>query len=391
MRKALLIVLLLVLCSFSAALGQNNKVFSIFTHYGKVITTNSFLKGENKLNCPINIFKDFSIRYEIQTNGSKPWHSFYDYPSFGIGIDVIDFSDKGLLKTPVAAYSFLSMSYWKNKKFDLRGEFSLGIAGNWNYFDEKNNIENTAIGSALTCYFDYGFHLYYKVVPNIDMSLGISMTHFSNGALKKPNRGINIISPRLAVKGTLKNYKEKINLSNESQYFDTINTFSFSCPVFVGIFGDYYRAYNYGINDSLYRKQFIVFGISPTIHYNFNIKHSVGLGFDAAYFDMAGKYLAVENGEIVLCYESNWKKRFNAGVFISYEWRMFNFILTVEPCLYLYKHDVKIEYSFFYVPIFYQRIGFQYLFSKNFFAGLKLRAYRFSIAHFIEWNLGIRL
>jgi hypothetical protein len=39
----------------------------------------------------------------------------------------------------------------------------------------------------------------------------------------------------------------------------------------------------------------------------------------------------------------------------------------------------------------YQRIGLKYHIFENIFAGINVRAYDFSIADYIEWNIGYRI
>jgi hypothetical protein len=393
-KKTIIFLFVISVSILATSQTANDKVFSAFSHYGSVFQTNGFIKGENRLDYPVKRFADISLRYEIQTNGSESWHALYDYPSYGFGLYLIDFKDKGLLRTPFAAYAFLSVSYWQSKRFDIRGEFALGLATNWDYFS-RDNILNTAIGSPVTCYFDYGFHLYYKTNSNFDIGFGVSSTHFSNGALRKPNRGINVIAPRLAVKYSGFNEKGSRNagsdLAHSKDPLPSSNSFTFVISAFGGVFGHYYRAYNYGIADSIFQKQFLVCGLSPSVLYNFNIKHSLGIGLDVAYFDMAGKSLAIKDESIVMSDEVGFMEKLNAAVFLAYEYRMHNFALTIEPAIYLYKYNSQTENSIYDAPAFYQRIGVRWQFSKHCFVGLKLRAYRFSIAHFIEWNVGVKL
>ncbi|MDR1847154.1 MAG: acyloxyacyl hydrolase [Bacteroidales bacterium] len=393
--KQIFTLFLLSFAIMSLHSQQRNDVYiSAFSHYGSVISTNSFLNGENRLNQSVKRFGDISLRCEIQTNGCRQWHSWYDYPSFGFGLYLIDFRDNGLLRTPIAAYTFLSFSYWHNKRLDLRGEFALGLAGNWDYFSE-NNVLNTAIGSPITCYFDYGFHLYCNITGQFKAGVGVSMTHFSNGGLRKPNKGINMIAPRFALKYNAFPQKKNDNSLSQNnvskEQMPNVNKFNFVLTTFGGSYGHYYRAYNYGLADSIFRKSFFVCGISPSVIYNFNIKHGLGLGLDFAYFDMAGKSTEITNGEIVLRDEIKNQQRFNAALFLAYEYRIHHFTLTVEPCLYLYQYKSETENLITDVPVFYQRIGVRWQATNHFFCGLKLRAYNFSIAHFIEWNVGIRL
>ena len=395
MRKTILLLFFAGLTNFIIAQeASNDKIISAFLRHGRVLQLNSFVKGDNEFNHVIKNFTDASLRYEIQTNGCREWHSAYNYPSYGFGLYLTDFDDKGLLNTPFAAYAFLSSSYWQSKRLNLRGELALGLAANWNHFSLDNAL-NVAVGSPVTCYLDYGLHLYYKTDINLDFGFGLSMTHYSNGALRKPNRGINVVAPRLSVKYKGLN-KAKITqaespLAISSNSLPALKPRSFVVSAFGGIFGYYYRAYGSGIADSIFREQFLVGGLSVSALHNFNIKHSLGFGLDVGYFEMTGKSTKIKDGVIIVNDQAGFWERLNAALFLAYEYRIRRFAMTFEPSIYLYKYKIDARDPISDVPLIFQRIGIRWQFFDHCFVGLKLRAYNISVAHFLEWSVGIKL
>ena len=155
MKKHLMIIALLLI-SFSA-IGQDRFLdsYSIHGQSGWVLPTNDFVKGNNTQQTPISLIYAASLRYERQTDGSRPWHQLYDYPSYGLGLYIADFNVKNQLGKPIALYGFMS-SYVINKpKWSLKTEISIGLAFNWQHFSTENPL-NDAMGASLSCYIDAG-------------------------------------------------------------------------------------------------------------------------------------------------------------------------------------------------------------------------------------------
>jgi hypothetical protein len=90
-RVSILILLLLIL---TRTIGQDRFLdsYSIFGQSGWVLPTNSYVRGENYEEIPISNIYTLSLRYERQTDGSRPWHQLYDYPSYGLGLYIAGFN-----------------------------------------------------------------------------------------------------------------------------------------------------------------------------------------------------------------------------------------------------------------------------------------------------------
>jgi hypothetical protein len=388
------VVVLLLLClsvfgfslRFSFAQTLKGKSFSLFSHYGYVQPTNDFVKGINNENFKIKNMTDVSLRYEIHTDGLQDWHQLYHYPSFGFGLLYADFHDKNLLGKPFAAYSFLSMSYYRSKRFNLRGEFSLGLAWNWKHFSKDNPL-NVAIGSAVTYYIAAELQFYYFLNRNLDIGLGISTTHFSNGALSKPNKGINVISPRLTLRYLPLGREELKHRTIEHSFK---KGFDF---VFMGFGGaqSYFKDLSFNdVDDTLFKTSFMAYGLTATALRTFSPKSSLGLGMDITYFESAGNTLSIEDRQVKLNDPVKPIDKVAIGLFVAYEYKIRNLSLTFEPGIYLHKYTSEQE-TISDPLLLYQRIGVRYQIDKNFFVGMKLRAYNFSVAHIVEWQVGYRL
>ena len=56
------------------------------------------------------------------------------------------------------------------------------------------------MGAGKSFYVDVGLNLQYSLTQHFDIATGFSLTHFSNGAIKKPNYGLNTIAPKISLK-----------------------------------------------------------------------------------------------------------------------------------------------------------------------------------------------
>ena len=134
MKKSILILSLLLISIL--AIGQDRYLdsYSISGQSGWVLPTNDYVKGENDIYQPITRIYTLSLRYERQTDGSRPWHQLYNYPSYGLGLYIADFNVKNQLGNPITLYGFFNSYLIEKQKWSLKLETSLGLAFNWQHF-----------------------------------------------------------------------------------------------------------------------------------------------------------------------------------------------------------------------------------------------------------------
>ena len=58
-------------------------------------------------------------------------------------------------------------------------------------YNRYDNSDNELLGSPINIYIDMGLYAAYRITPQAEISLGIDWKHFSNGALDRPNKGLN--------------------------------------------------------------------------------------------------------------------------------------------------------------------------------------------------------
>jgi len=156
-------------------------------HFGQpIIYSDSLTSTLNKS------FFAGDVRWGVQTNGERNQDQFLAFPTYGIGLYHAYLSSPDTLGRPWALYFFYSAPIFRTERFTFGYEAALGVAWNFAKFDPETNSKNDLIGSAVNAYFNGGLFLKYKLTNRFDIGAAVDFTHFSNGAMQTPNKGMNL-------------------------------------------------------------------------------------------------------------------------------------------------------------------------------------------------------
>ena len=131
------------------------------------------------------------LSYLKRLSGDRVWQKSYRQPVVGSTLFIGSVGNNDILGHYVGVYGFAELPIIKYKKYRMDWKFSTGLGYTNKPYDPVTNPKNVAIGShlnALMCFAlkqTFGFR-------NSGITLAMDMTHFSNGAFKVPNRGINL-------------------------------------------------------------------------------------------------------------------------------------------------------------------------------------------------------
>ncbi len=347
---------------------------------GYVFSTNDFLRGTNAESDRISAFQTFSLKFSTQTTGSKLWEQQYKYPDWGIGVYMADFYNPEEIGYPLAIYGFFNAPFQRWNKLSVNYEIGFGATFNWKSFNPLTNQYNIAIGAGQSFIIDAGMNLRYDFTGKIGLITGFSLTHFSNGALKKPNFGINTVAPKIGLKY---NFYEPPSFNREEvPEFHRENEWLLSG--FGGAKNVIFDSVSIDIMEKYEGAFFPVFGISAGYNRHISYMSKIGIGITMSYDGSVNAKVAIEENELDPL-DSPLGDKIQLSIYPSYELVINRLSVILQPAFYLYRKSFTNQ-----SPAFHQRIGLKYYITDNIFAGIILRDYAFHVSDHIEWTAGYR-
>ena len=133
------------------------------------------------------------IYIEKLASGKKNWHRIYNHPEIGMALNVGNMGNKEALGYGITLIPYMKLHMIKKEKFQFNARLGAGIGYLSESFDRLENNKNVAIGSSVNVTASLQFEPEWKL-KHFDIGCGFSFLHYSNGAFKMPNLGINIPS-----------------------------------------------------------------------------------------------------------------------------------------------------------------------------------------------------
>jgi hypothetical protein len=231
-------------------------------------------------------------------------------------------------------------------------------------FDRVDNFKNNAIGSHINAFINFRLLNEWNVGKNYKLQSGLSLTHFSNGAFKMPNLGVNVPTIFLGLSKSF-NYDKMAYVPDTCSSLKkhwNISIIAGSCvtetepPV-----GIKYFAGTFGVQLERYFNNKGMWLIGAEIGYNGGNKQRL----------TGDSIFITKKSELV-----------QTGIKAGYSFTIGNLHLPVEMGYYtttLYKGNGP----------FFHRIGMRYYFANNFIANITLKTH-WAKADYIEFGIGYR-
>lgn len=131
------------------------------------------------------------LSYVFRTNGEKSWHRHYNYPEISINLYYGSVGNTQILGNFSGVYSSIAIPFVAKERFRFSGKLGCGLAYTNKVYDEVLNKKNVAVSTHINIFASIGLDARAYFGKNW-LSVGIDMTHFSNGGTKVPNLGLNI-------------------------------------------------------------------------------------------------------------------------------------------------------------------------------------------------------
>lgn len=256
---------------------------------GYIFPTNTFLDGENNKREPIrNAFSAhmrYSFKFHPDTYADRIYRGVYQ----GIGLAYYSFKNREELGNPITFYLFQGAQIATLAPFlSFNYEWNFGISAGWKPYDFGKNYYNKVIGSKVNAYLNAGFFLNWRVSPELDLTTGVALTHFSNGNTKFPNAGLNTVGLRL---GFVYNFNREEKTFLPLSYRPSIPPFSRHFSYDLVVFGSWRRkGVVYGDKQIPSPHAYPVLGFNFAPMYNLGYRVRLGASLDGVYDGSANVY-----------------------------------------------------------------------------------------------------
>ena len=163
--------------------------FQMMFHTGTTLSRTEYLSEQFASG-----FMGYEMRFGFQSTGKRSWERYHHHPRYGFGIcysDLVLDRQDTILGNPFSGFMFFSAPWLRLGRITLNSDISAGLSYTSQYHDPLFNPYNDVIASRINFYFNYNLNISYTLNKRIDLYGGYGLTHYSNGAIQSPQKGIN--------------------------------------------------------------------------------------------------------------------------------------------------------------------------------------------------------
>ncbi|CAN5170891.1 hypothetical protein BH09BAC5_BH09BAC5_06620 [soil metagenome] len=190
------LVIVLITISFNAHSQKTNCDYYISPnyHYGQILAHHDYIKTLVDGN-----IQAFELDVAKPTCGIKNWQSIYHCPEIGLTFVVVRFPNPQLLGNGFSLYPFINFNITHGERFTLKFKIATSLGYVTKKYDSITDPTNIIIGSHLNGFVNLRLNAQFRISEKLRIETGIGLTHFSNGAMKLPNLGLNIATLNLGI------------------------------------------------------------------------------------------------------------------------------------------------------------------------------------------------
>jgi hypothetical protein len=316
-------------------------------------------------------FPAFEISIQQATYGKKSWEALYRYPIIGISYWYSDLGGFPELGNAHAIYPFINFPLNPDLNNSLNFRLGVGLAYLTNKFHPTDNYLNFAIGShlnaAISLFFDYRL----QASRRLQLFAAAGLTHFSNGSIKTPNFGLNILSLSAGMAYNLRKPNPYLDL----KILPELYKFEFDGKKWFSIEGQIAM----GIKDMTQEtgKRHSVFNAAINVLKPVSMRSKIGFGFDLTQ-DGSDKSVLKKKG---IFYEKD-SELLKPGANVAYE-------MLLDRTSFLFNIGMHLSGAERSEGDIYQKLALKQMFTQNLFGTIALTVH-FGKADYIGFGLGYR-
>jgi hypothetical protein len=342
-------------------------MLGVNVYYGFIVTHHVGMELYN------SHFPSLEISLIKVTYGQKFWQQMYSYPWIGLSYYVSGLGSSPYLGAVHALMPHINFPLFESKNLSLNFRLGAGLGYLTKKFDRLENYKHLAIGTHLNFAGNLMLEMTYELNPQLFMTGGLSLTHFSNGSFKLPNYGLNLPALSMGMAYLL----HKPNRQIERRLYDPTKPFEFDLHRVIEF--DFIGVLGYKNLEAIFGQKFIVVALAGNVRKQITYKSKLGLGVDVSYdasdFKMLEKkHIPVDNKLLLL----------KPGFSLAYGLSVGRFSFDFNWGIYIYLSDVDVSDG-----TFYHKVGIKYDITDDLFANITLKTH-WGKADYIGWGLGYR-
>lgn len=266
-----------------------------------IFPTNSYLNGVYNGGKSINNAFSGHLKYSFQSLPGSLTDRIYGGVYQGIGVARYTFGEREAIGNPVALYLFQGGRIVRpNSRLSLNYEWNFGLSFGWKPYDRYDNPDNVMIGTKTNAYLNLSVYLNWMLSSRVDLLVGVSATHFSNGNTGFPNAGMNTAGAKVG----LAYYLNRPNRPPVPLYSGPIPPFRRHISYDLVLFGSWKRkGVESGSEQIPVPHKYTVLGFNFMPMYNVGYKFRAGVSLDGLYDASANVYTNGDhtmNGELMV-------------------------------------------------------------------------------------------
>lgn len=366
-----LLTLLLIGKTATAQLSQKNYEIEAKMYYGYMYFQN------DEYHSALGRYSRHTPSYEVSlhrnTYGEHRWEVLHNYPSIGLSFYYSGFGNDSIaaeLGKVFALYPFINFPITPGTNSRLTFKLGVGIGYLTNKFDPKENYHNYAIGSHVNAAVNLSFEYRQCITDRLHWVASIGLNHFSNGATRSPNMGINIFNVATGFSWYLappKAYLDtRLRPKNYLFEFDGKRHFVTDYQYTVG-FKD--LSQQYGTH-----QYYFVHDVAANFMFQLTERDRLGLGVELVY----------DNSDKIT--KPDWDIYLKPGVLLAYEMMLDRVSFMFNVGL---RNNVPLNSGKMGL-LFYQKVAARYYLNDNLFTTLAFTTYDIK-ADFISVGLGYHI
>ena len=294
--------------------------------------------------------RGIQIDYAWQRTDSLAYRKFFGLPTQGVSFIAYNFDNNVLGKGYNLIY-FIEPEIRFSARTGLSFRAATGASYLTNPHRPASNPANNSYSTHLIGYLGMSVQPYVQISKSIEISLGVSYRHVSNGGIKLPNKGVNWVTAELSVYyfvGSKVNIQPILN-RYKLEAWKKENRFD------VYVFGSLRSI----ITET--DKKYGVYGLGITHAFQTGKTHALTVGAEV-YNDISAAIKMHQDG-------LNDQNMLRSGVLLGHEFLWGKFRFTQQVGLYLYDQTP-------YYPGWYHRWGILYALNKHLSTGVVVKVHR---------------